>query len=48
MVEGTQLQMVGVFDSMMNKGLEKENNVPGQLTVKGWNCKTSNGGLTKG
>ena len=24
MVEGTQLQMVGVFDGMMCKGLEKE------------------------
>ena len=35
MVEGTQLQMVGVFDGMMYKGLENENGMPAQLRVKG-------------
>ena len=31
MVEGTQLQMVGVFDGMMYKGLEKEKQNAGSI-----------------
>ena len=52
MVEGTQLQMVGVLDGMMCKELKRKAtrqfSLMVRLTVKVMKMQTSNGGLVKG